>query len=104
MRCLCPHCRRHFWQARNTEGALFCRQCHRLFVAPPEAKVPPWVLGVVVILMANWQIMAHHSAALAVVRIERQSPDFHQGRTPVFVENAGLCDGGISPQRSVEPA
>ena len=102
MRCHCPHCGRRFWQARNTEDAEFCRKCHRLFVAPPEAKVPTWVFGVLVILTVNCQIMAHRSVALADVRIEWHCPDLPRGQSPVSVRNSGLCDGGILHERSTE--
>ena len=91
MRCRCPYCANRFWQTRNTEGAQFCRRCHQLFVAPPEEKTPSWVLGVVVILMANWQIISHHPPALAAVSIERRSPDMPQGQTPLCSENSQVC-------------
>jgi hypothetical protein len=92
MRCRCPFCSHRFWQARNLESAQFCRKCHRLFMAPPEARVPPWVLGVVVVLMANCQIMSHHSAALAAVQIEQRSPDGPQGGVPLCLPDGEMCD------------
>jgi hypothetical protein len=100
MRCRCPYCCHRFWQARNLEGAQFCRQCHRLFVAPPEAKVPPWILGVVVILMGNWQIMTHRPVAVAAMQAQRQCPDLPRGQTPVSLRSSGLCQGSISHERS----
>jgi hypothetical protein len=31
-----------------------------LFYVPAPKNVPPWILGVLVFLMANWQIICHH--------------------------------------------
>jgi hypothetical protein len=48
-------------QARNLDGPNYCPKCRKLFDAPPEPKMPPWILGVVVFLAANcqnhWQMM-----------------------------------------------
>lgn len=57
MRVLCPNCNRRVVQARNPDGPNFCPECQKLFYAPEEAKTPPWILGVLVILVANWQMM-----------------------------------------------
>lgn len=56
MRCRCPHCSKRVRQARNASGPNFCPKCYKLFYPPPEEKVPPWTLGVVVVLMAHLQI------------------------------------------------
>jgi hypothetical protein len=53
----CPNCSRHIVQARNWDGPNFCPRCLRLFYLPEEPKMPPWILGVLVILVANWQII-----------------------------------------------
>ena len=57
MRFNCPHCGRRVTQARNWEGPNFCPKCLKLFYVPEEPKMPPWILGVLVILVANWQII-----------------------------------------------
>jgi hypothetical protein len=62
-----------------------------LFVVPPERKTPPWILGVVVILMGNWQIMTHRPVVLAGVVIERRLPDIPQGQTPRSGGNGQWC-------------
>ncbi len=61
MHCRCPHCSHRVKQLRNTEGPQFCRNCHELFIAPVEKKLPPWILGVLVVLTANWQIILTQS-------------------------------------------
>jgi len=53
--CHCPHCRRLVVQVRNAEGPNFCPECRKLFPVPPPREVPPWVLGIVVFLLAHWQ-------------------------------------------------
>lgn len=57
MRCQCPYCSEWVVQNRNLDGPNFCQKCKKLFVAPQPEKMPPWILGVVVILMANWHIL-----------------------------------------------
>jgi hypothetical protein len=54
----CPHCERDVSQAENRDGPNFCPACRRLFYLPEERKTPPWTLGVLTILAANWQIMS----------------------------------------------
>jgi hypothetical protein len=61
MRIHCPHCQAKVVQARNREGPNFCPKCRQLFAVPENPKMPPWILGVVVILMANLQIMNNHN-------------------------------------------
>ena len=58
MRVHCPYCDERVVQARNLDGPNFCPKCQKLFYAPEEPKLPPWILGIVVILMANWQIIS----------------------------------------------
>ncbi|MCE5267665.1 MAG: hypothetical protein LLG00_07250 [Planctomycetaceae bacterium] len=58
MRAQCPRCHCVVAQAKNCEGPNFCPQCHKLFRVR-EPKTPAWVLGVVTILIANWQILCH---------------------------------------------
>ena len=53
----CTHCGELVRQDRNQEGQSYCIKCGRLFLVPAEARVPPWIWGVVVVLMANWQIL-----------------------------------------------
>jgi len=57
MKCTCTHCGESVSQDRNVEGHNYCVHCGKLFLALPEPKVPPWVWGVVVVLLENWQIM-----------------------------------------------
>jgi hypothetical protein len=57
MRCYCPYCLQLVNKGKDAEGLQYCRCCRRLFVAPPRRGVPPWILGVLVVLMANWQII-----------------------------------------------
>ena len=59
MRCDCPHCSYVVRQDRNVEGLNYCPNCKRLFLVPPAEGVAPWILGVVAVLMAHWQLMAH---------------------------------------------
>jgi hypothetical protein len=50
----CPYCSQRFVQDENLEGPNFCPTCGRLFQVPSVRKVPDWVFGVVVILIAHW--------------------------------------------------
>jgi hypothetical protein len=58
MRVKCPNCNQAVVQAKNWEGPNFCSNCQTLFYLPEEPKLPPWILGVLVILVANWQIIS----------------------------------------------
>ncbi|MFZ1932355.1 MAG: hypothetical protein WCB27_03120 [Thermoguttaceae bacterium] len=53
----CPQCRTTVAQSKNRDGPNFCENCFCLFYAAEEPKMPPWVLGVLVILVANLQII-----------------------------------------------
>ncbi len=57
MRCICPYCSKVTRQARNLSGPNFCPHCHGLFNIRPPEKIPPWILGVLVVMVANLQIM-----------------------------------------------
>jgi hypothetical protein len=59
MRPRCPNCCRLVGQGKNVDGPNYCPQCRKLFFVPPPESIPPWILGVVVILMANSQITFH---------------------------------------------
>ena len=72
MRCFCERCRQWFRQPRNCEGPQFCPTCHGLFFAPPERKVPPWIMGVLVVLAVNCQLMAQHREAAAAAAAARE--------------------------------
>ena len=61
MRSQCPHCLAWVRQTRNLEGPNFCPFCHKLFVIPRPKDMPPWILGVVAFLIANLQLISHHS-------------------------------------------
>jgi hypothetical protein len=52
----CPYCNGRVAQAKNLDGPNFCPACQKLFYATEEPNMPPWILGVLVILVANWQI------------------------------------------------
>jgi hypothetical protein len=56
MKTQCPMCQSLVLQAKNRDGPNFCPNCNRLFYLPEDQKVPSWVLGVLVILVANLQI------------------------------------------------
>ena len=58
MRIRCPQCQAMVVQAKNKDGPNFCAECSHLFYLPEESTMPPWILGVLVILVANLQIMA----------------------------------------------
>jgi hypothetical protein len=53
----CPYCDGRVMQYKNPDGPNFCPVCQKLFYVPEEPKMPPWILGVLVILVANWQII-----------------------------------------------
>lgn len=59
MKCTCTHCGELLRQDRNLEGLNYCTHCRKLFLEPPESRVPPWILGVLVAFIANWQILRH---------------------------------------------
>ena len=54
----CPHCQALVVQTKNREGPNFCPHCHVLFRVPEPPKMPPWILGVLTVLVANWQIIS----------------------------------------------
>jgi hypothetical protein len=45
-------------QDKSENGINFCPHCQKLFQG--IEVVPPWILGVLVMLMAIWQLMYHH--------------------------------------------
>jgi len=54
----CPHCHGVVKQSRNQGGLNFCTHCCKLFIPVPPPKMPSWILGVLVILTADLQILA----------------------------------------------
>jgi hypothetical protein len=54
----CPYCETGVSQSKNRDGPNFCPDCHRLFYLPEERQTPHWIMGVLTILVANWQIMS----------------------------------------------
>ena len=58
MRVHCPYCNERVVQAKNSDGPNFCPECRKLFYVPEENKMPSWILGVLVILVANWQLIS----------------------------------------------
>ncbi len=55
MNCTCTHCGKLVNQDQNLDGHNFCTSCGKLFLESANSKVPTWIWGVVVFLMANWQ-------------------------------------------------
>lgn len=53
----CPYCDGRVRQARNWDGPNYCPKCQKLFYMPEVPKMPPWILGILIITVANWQIM-----------------------------------------------
>ncbi len=53
----CPNCEKRVRQAKNRDGPNFCPACGQLFYLPEERPTPPWIMGVLTILVANWQIL-----------------------------------------------
>ena len=56
----CPYCQGQVVQTRNHDGPNFCPECRKLFYVPEEPHVPSWILGVLVVLVANWQVLLNH--------------------------------------------
>ena len=54
----CPKCKALVVQAKNRDGPNFCPNCFQLFFLPEEQKMPSWILGVLVILVANLQVVS----------------------------------------------
>jgi hypothetical protein len=59
VKCTCPDCGKLVRQDRNVDGLNYCTNCRKLFLVPPESRVPPWILGVLVFLLAYWQMLSH---------------------------------------------
>ena len=57
MRTNCPRCRAVVVQRKNHDGPNFCPNCRRLFYAF-ERTLPAWVLVMLVILLANLQVIS----------------------------------------------
>ena len=53
----CPFCSQRFVQDKNPDGPELLPTCRRLFLVQRCCKVPDWVLGIVVILLARWLVM-----------------------------------------------
>ena len=51
MRFQCPHCLQRIVQDENPTGPYFCTWCRKLFFFTIK-KMPPWILGVLVVLAA----------------------------------------------------
>ncbi len=59
MKLTCTYCGELVRQDRNSDGLNYCTNCGKLFLVPPERTVPPWILGVVVFLVAYCRILCH---------------------------------------------
>ena len=55
MRLACPRCFYVFRQTVNKDGPNFCPNCTELFTVPAKRPLPPWILGVLLVLMAYCQ-------------------------------------------------
>jgi DNA-directed RNA polymerase subunit RPC12/RpoP len=53
----CTHCGELVSQDRTLEGPNYCIRCGKTFMVAAASEVPTWIWGVVVLLMANWQIL-----------------------------------------------
>jgi hypothetical protein len=53
----CPTCNASVKQSKNWDGPNYCPNCRQLFYLPEERQMPPWILGVLTILIANAQII-----------------------------------------------
>jgi hypothetical protein len=51
---LCPRCCPLGVRGRNRSGLNCCEKCGSLFLVPPGRSLPLWILGVLVILAANY--------------------------------------------------
>ncbi len=56
MGCNCPICSYPVMKREYREGLNFCPNCKSIFVTPAP-KMPSWILGVLVVLTVNWQVM-----------------------------------------------
>ncbi len=54
----CPNCQCRVPQAKNKDGPNFCPVCLKLFYVEQVRRMPPWILGVVVFLVAHLQIIS----------------------------------------------
>lgn len=59
MASLCPRCAPLGTKVRNRSGLNCCEECGSLFLEPPERLLPPWILGVLAILVANYWLAIH---------------------------------------------
>jgi hypothetical protein len=53
----CTHCGELISQDQNLDGRIYCIHCGSFFMSQLESVVPTWVWGIVVVLMAQWQIL-----------------------------------------------
>ena len=53
----CPHCRAWSHRPRIGTGQISARTASVSSMSPEDRKMPPWILGVLVILVANLQII-----------------------------------------------
>ncbi len=57
MRTKCPGCQAVVVQKKNRDGPNFCPNCRRLFYAYEDRIIPKWVVGILLILLANLELM-----------------------------------------------
>ena len=51
---LCPRCFPVGTKTRSRSGLNSCEKCGSLFLGPPERSLPPWIFGILTILVANY--------------------------------------------------
>lgn len=59
MPCLCPRCSPLDIHVLSRSGLNCCEKCGSLYLGPPEKSLPPWVLGVLVILVTNYWLAVY---------------------------------------------
>ena len=57
MECTCTNCGELVSDDQNLDGRNYCINCGKFVEVPSKPKVPTWMWGVVVVLLANWQIL-----------------------------------------------
>jgi hypothetical protein len=63
MRRQCSHCGYVIRQSKNEEGPNFCPSCCQLFYPPEYEPIPAWILGVLVFLLAYFQLLVQRNPA-----------------------------------------
>jgi hypothetical protein len=59
MKLTCTYCGGIVRQDRNSDGLNYCTNCGKLFLVTTESRVPLWIFGVLVFLVAYCQLRFH---------------------------------------------